>query len=107
MSTTLASLMTLVCAAGLVSASPALSATPEAWSSHEAEVIAKCIEASGLTEARLVGELIEYDDSVGFTAALISGTYAQPHMRNQAGRSLCLFDKRSRKANAAPADSLK
>jgi len=107
MSTIRVSLMTLACAAGLASASPAFSTTPEAWSSDEAEMVAKCTRASGLKDVKLVGELVEYDDSVGFTAALFAGTYPQPHMRNQPGRRLCLFDKRSRTAHTAPADSLK
>ena len=100
-------MMTLACAAGIAASGPAFPASPEAWSSHKAEVVAKCTKASGLKDAKLVGELIEYDDSVGFTAALIAGTYPQAHMRNQPGRSLCLFDKRTRLAHAAPADSLK
>lgn len=81
--------------------------SPEAWAAHKAEVVAKCKQASGLKNPSLVGQLIEYDDSVGFTAALIAGVYPQPHMRQQPGRSLCLFDRRSRTAQAAPADSLK
>jgi hypothetical protein len=70
-------------------------------------VVVRCIQASGLKNARVVGELIEYDDRAGFTAALIAGTYPQPHMRNQPGRSLCLFDRRSRTPFASPADSLR
>lgn len=61
----------------------------------------------GLKSAKLVGELIEYDDRMGLTAALIAGVYPQPNMRDQAGRSLCLFDKRARMAFAIPADTWK
>ena len=86
---------------------PAQAASPEAWAAHQTEVLSKCSAASGLKHAALVGALVEYDDSVGYTAALIAGTYPQPHMKNQPGRSLCLFDKRSRTAHAAPADDLK
>jgi hypothetical protein len=95
------------CAAGLAGTAPALASAPESWSSHKAEVIAKCAKASGLKDAKLVGEIVEYDDAVGYTAALFTGTYPQPHMKNQPGRSLCLFDKRSRAVHAAPADALK
>lgn len=92
---------------GLACSPPASASSPDAWSSHKTEVVAKCSQASGLKDAKLVGELIEYDDGVGYTAALIAGAYPQPHMRNQPGTSLCLFDKRSRTAHAAPADDLK
>jgi hypothetical protein len=87
--------------------SPVGASSPEAWAAHRTEVVAKCSQASGLRNARLMGRLIEYDDSVGFTAALIVGTYPQPHMKGQPGKSLCLFDKRSRTAQAAPADDFK
>ena len=88
-------------------ASPALAASPEAWAAHKAEVVSKCSAASGLKGGTLVGALVEYDDSVGFTAALIAGTYPQQHMKHQPGRSLCLFDKRARTAHVSPADDLK
>lgn len=88
-------------------ATPSLAASPEAWAAHKAEVVSKCSAASGLKDGTLVGALVEYDDSVGVTAALIAGTYPQQHMKHQPGRSLCLFDKRSRMAHASPADNLK
>jgi hypothetical protein len=95
----------MACLAGAVLTAHA--ASPTAWASHSAEVVAKCGKASGLKDAKLVGSLVEYDDSVGYTAALIAGTYPQPHMKNKPGKSLCLFDKRSRTAHAAPADDIK
>ena len=100
-------ILTSVTLTALMAVMPAHASSPEAWAAHKAEVVAKCKQASGLKNPRLVGQLVEYDDSVGFTAALIAGVYPQPHMRQQPGRSLCLFDRRSRTAQAAPADSLK
>ena len=97
----------LVALTALGGSLPVQASSPEAWAAHKAEVVAKCKQASGLKNPSLVGQLIEYDDSVGFTASLIAGVYPQPHMRQQPGRSLCLFDRRSRTAQAAPADSLK
>lgn len=97
----------LAAVAAAVCVSPAAASSPEAWAAHRTEVVAKCSHASGLRNARLMGRLIEYDDRVGFTAALIVGTYPQPHMKGQPGKSLCLFDKRSRTAQAAPADDFK
>lgn len=94
-------------AAGGAAPVPASVSSADAWAAHEAEVVSKCAAASGLKDAKRVGDLIEYDDSVGLTAAMIAGSYPQPHMRNAPGRSLCLFDKRSRTAHAAPADDLK
>lgn len=91
----------------LATAAMTLASSPAAWSTHQSEVVAKCVAASGLKDAKLIGSLVEYDDSVGYTVALIGGTYPQAHMKNQPGRSLCLFDKRKRTAHAAPADDIK
>jgi hypothetical protein len=100
-------MLALVTLTTMMAVMRAHASSPEAWAAHKAEVAAKCKQASGLKNPRLVGQLVEYDDSVGFTAALIVGVYPQPHMRQQPGRSLCLFDRRNRTAQAAPADSLK
>jgi hypothetical protein len=83
---------------------PALASSTDAWAAHRQEVSQACIRASGLVDARLVGSVITYDDSVGSSAALIAGRYPQAHMAGQEGLSLCLFDRRSRTAQAAPAD---
>jgi hypothetical protein len=49
--------------------------------------------------------VIAFDDSVGSSAALVAGRYPQAPMAGQEGLSLCLFDRRSRSAQAAPADN--
>ena len=96
----------LAALSGLALASPlaALASSADAWAAHREEVTRACIEASGLVDARLVGSVITYDDSVGSSAALIAGRYPQAPMAGQEGLSLCLFDRRSRTAQAAPAD---
>ena len=86
---------------------PALASSANAWAAHKLEVVSQCSQASGLKEPRLIGDLIEYDDRVGYIVALIAGLYPQPHLRQQPGRSLCIFDKRRRTAHAAPADGLR
>ncbi len=83
---------------------PVLASSADAWAAHRQEVTQACILASGLVEARLVGSVINFDDSVGHSAALIAGRYPQAHMARAKGLSLCLFDGRSRTAQAAPAD---
>jgi hypothetical protein len=47
-----------------------------------------------------------YDDRVGLTALLVSGRYPQPHLKNRAGRVLCLFDRKKREAFVTDADQL-
>jgi len=67
---------------------PALASSANAWAAHKLEVVSQCSQASGLKEPRLIGDLIEYDDRVGYIVALIAGLYPQPHLRQQPGRSL-------------------
>ena len=81
--------------------------SPAAWSAHNREVAEACTKASGLKNAAVSGEPIVFDDSVGMTALLVSGRYPQPHMKNQAGRVLCLFDRKTREAKITPADQLR
>ncbi len=98
----------LACAscALVVGGSTLHAATPDAWKTHSDQVIGKCIVASGLNGAYAGGELIEFDDRVGHTVLLIVGRYPQPHMSNQTGRVLCLYDKQTRTAYASAADQL-
>jgi hypothetical protein len=81
-------------------------ATPETWAAHQQEATAACVAASALQGARAAGQPIEFDDSIGTTALLITGRHAAAHMQGQRARELCLFDKQSRKAAVALADSL-
>jgi hypothetical protein len=97
----------LVALSSLALASPlaALASAADAWTAHRQEVVAACIRSSGLVDARLVGSVIEFNDSVGSSAALVAGRYPHVPMAGQEGLSLCLFDRRSRSAQAAPADN--
>lgn len=90
----------------IIAVAPAQSATPDAWSEHQREVVAACILASNLRNPKVGGDFVDFDDRVGYTAVIIDGRYPQAHMKNKRGRVLCLFDKRNRTAFVSPADSL-
>ena len=85
----------------------AMASSPAAWAAHDREVAEACTKASGLKKAVASGEPMVFDDSVGVTALLVSGRYPQPHMKNQPGRVLCLFDRKTRDAKITPADQLR
>lgn len=93
-------------AAGLAFCGAAFASTPAAWSDHDKEVAATCAKASGLKDAQPVSTPMAYDDRVGFTVLLIQGRYPQPHMKNRAGRELCLFDRQTKDAAVIEADQL-
>jgi len=97
-------LLAAISCLGSICPLPVLAASTDAWAAHRQEVTKACIRASGLVDARLVGSVISFDDSVGRSAALIAGRYPQAHMARAKGLSLCLFDRRSRTAQATPAD---
>jgi hypothetical protein len=80
--------------------------TPDAWSAYDQEVLKACVAASSLREARPAGARVDFDDRIGYSALLIVGHYPQPHMNNQPGRELCLFDRRTRTASVSDADRL-
>ncbi|MFZ5776172.1 MAG: hypothetical protein ACOY3Z_11875 [Thermodesulfobacteriota bacterium] len=84
---------------GLVAAS-----SPDEWVRHEKEMAAKCIKASGLKEARIVGENVLFGDEVGYHAAMVRGRYPQPHMENAVGHVLCLFNIKTREAQCGEAN---
>lgn len=101
-------LLILVClaigGAGLTTAARASS--PGAWASLTAEVTSACKAVSQLKSPRPSGALVSYDDTVGWTALVLKGRYPQPHMKNRAGRELCLFDRKTRQAHVVEADQL-
>lgn len=87
--------------AGLLLAAPAAASSPAAWAAHDKAAAAACITASGLKAAR-ASKPVLLSDSVG-TAILISGIYPQKFMRNARGTMLCIYDRRTRKAEAVEA----
>lgn len=85
----------------------AVASSQRAWQQSEQQMQQACLRASQLRSAKIVGEPILYDDSVGYSALLLEGRYPQPHMKNQRGRELCLYQRQSGKASVSEADSLR
>ncbi|MBD2054482.1 hypothetical protein H6F88_00260 [Oculatella sp. FACHB-28] len=100
------SLLTLTTAGLLVTAIAVQASSPEAWEQHYQEVRTSCLNVSGLNNAEPVGEIITFSDDVGYDALLVSGTYPQPDLNNQAGQVLCLFNRQTRQAIVSEADGL-
>lgn len=92
---------TLLSSLGTVHAS-----SQDAWANYKDEVVSACVAASNLREAKPAGAIVEFDDGVGYSAVIIDGCYPQPHMKNQRGRVLCLFNKKTRTAFVSDADPI-
>lgn len=82
----------------------ALASSPDAWKQHRQEVIKSCLKVSGLRNPQPVGDIITFSDEVGYDALLVRGRYPQPHMNNQVGQSLCLFNRKTRQAYTTEAN---
>lgn len=73
-------------------------ASPEAWAAHDKTLLATCLQASQLKHPRAAGSPALFDDSIGYTALLLKGTYPQKFMNNRSGTELCLFQRSTQKA---------
>jgi len=75
------------------------------WEAYQREVESKCAKACGMKKAKVMGEMVLFDDAqVGFDAVMIRGRYPQPQMKNAEGYGLCLFNKKTRQAECGEAD---
>ena len=81
--------------------------SPDAWAAYDKAVLASCTKASGLKNAKPVGNAAQFDDRVGYTALLLQGQYPQKHMKGQQGTELCLYNKKSKTAFVTDWDSIR
>lgn len=78
----------------------------EAWSALDKAMIDSCLKASQLKNTKPAGSAAMFDDSVGYSALLLKGRYPQPHMKNQPGTELCLYQRQSKKATVTEWDKV-
>ncbi|BEO88459.1 MULTISPECIES: hypothetical protein [Serratia] len=95
----------LLCGAFLIS-TQALASSPDAWTKHDADVKAACINASGLKNAKTLGDIVLFEDNVG-SALLLEGTYSSKMNKAQRERKLCLYERTGEhKVHITNADTL-
>ena len=87
----------LVAAAG-----PALASTDAAWATSNRAGRAACIAAANLARPSVSAPL-NFSDQVGRDAMLVRGMYKQRFMKNAWGTMLCLYDRRTRRAEVVEA----
>ncbi|VVP64769.1 hypothetical protein [Pseudomonas fluorescens] len=100
-----ATTLSFICLTALASNTHASS--PDAWAAYDKTVLASCTKASGLKNAKPVGNAAQFDDRVGYTAVLLQGQYPQKHMKGQQGTELCLYNKKSKTAFVTEWDSIR
>lgn len=84
----------------VLSAGPATASTSEAWAASTKAAQAACIAAANL-RSPAVSTPIHFSDRTGSDALLVSGVYPQKSMKGARGTMLCLYDRRSHRAEAA------
>ena len=87
----------LVAAAG-----PALASTDAAWTASNRAGRGACIAAANLARPSVSAPL-NFSDQVGRDAMLVRGMYKQRFMKNAWGTMLCLYDRRTHRAEVAEA----
>ncbi|API58405.1 hypothetical protein BSL82_03025 [Tardibacter chloracetimidivorans] len=90
--------------AGLaIAALPAVAATPQAYEELDRTSSLACLRASGFRDAAYAPEPLRFSDRIGVDARLVTGTYAQSDMKGKQGMVLCLYDRKSKRAEVVDA----
>ncbi|MDO6412991.1 hypothetical protein Q4F19_01215 [Sphingomonas sp. BIUV-7] len=85
-----------------IALTPVAASTPAAWSAMHIAARRACIAAAGL-RAPSVSNVLDFSDTSAKTALLVRGTYTQRFMKGASGTFLCLYDRRTKKAEAMEA----
>jgi hypothetical protein len=80
----------------------ARASTDAAWASSAKAGRAACIAAANLARPTVTAPLI-FSDQIGRDAILVRGTYKQPFMKGAQGTMLCLYDRRTHRAEVVEA----
>lgn len=89
-----------------IAMSNANASSNEAWAQDDLAMKAACLKASQLKNSQLSGDIMMFDDQVGYSAQVISGRYPQSDMNGRPGRELCLWKRDTRTAQVVEADTL-
>ena len=86
-----------------LAATPALASSDAAMERGLAQASRACLKASGLSAAAVSGQPVLFSDTTGKTAILVTGRWRPAHMHNARATMLCLYDRRTRRAEAQEA----
>jgi hypothetical protein len=78
-------------------ATTANASTNRSYAKLDRQTSAACVAASGL-RAATVGPAVRFSDSFLMDARIVTGTYPQPHMKGARGTMLCLYNRRTKRA---------
>ena len=87
----------LLSLAAVTLAVPASASTPGAYAALDQRTSAACIAASGLRDAA-VGPVMRFSDTFLMDARSVTGVYPQAHMKGAKGAMLCLYNRKTKRA---------
>lgn len=79
----------------------AQASSDEAWAELAAKMTKACVTASDLKAAKVTWSSLDFETK---TTALVTGTWKPQHMKGQKAAMLCLYDKRSGRAEVQEFD---
>ena len=88
--------------AALLVATPATASTEAAWKASARNGRNACIAAANLLRPT-VSAPVGFSDRTGYDAMLVRGTYRQKFMKGAKGTILCLYHRRTHRAEAVEA----
>ena len=71
--------------------------TPEEWQKLDEASAKACIAASGFRDAKAEPSL-HFSDELAFDARMVSGIYPQDFMNGAVGKMLCLYSRKTERA---------
>jgi hypothetical protein len=83
-------------------AGPAMASSDAAWAASNKAGQAACIKEANFARPSVSAPL-NFSDSVGRDAMLVRGMYKQHFMKNAWGTMLCLYDRRTHRAEVSEA----
>lgn len=88
----------------LMISAPALASSTAAWNAHDAAARGVCVKAAGLAAPITASAPVIFSDDAGAkTAILVTGRYRQSFMHGAKGEMLCLYDRRTKRAEVQEA----
>lgn len=86
-----------------IAAVPVAASTPQAYRELDRASSMACLRASGFRNAAFAPSPLRFSDRLGVDARLITGTFPQPHMKGRQGMALCLYDRKTKRAEVVDA----
>jgi hypothetical protein len=82
----------------LTGALPAIASSDAAWKQLETDARKACIVKSDLADARIDGKITGFE---GHVVATVKGKWRPKYMKGKSATFLCLYDKRTKKAETS------